>query len=148
MTGPLSRRAALAGALRAVPALAGAAAVAGVSMASAANPDPIFAAIERHKKAWRVFSDCCDLTDNVAAENEGRIVTEADEAAYEAANDAEYEARDVLFQTPAETVAGVRAFIEHYIEYDAGCMDEVTAAFLESLLESPVLAVKVEASHV
>jgi hypothetical protein len=139
MRAPVSRRAALSGALVTVPGLAAVAALSGPSTAFAANPDPIFAAIERHKKAWRTFSATCDLTDNVLAEKEGRIVTEADEAIYEAASDAEHEARAALFNTPAQTAAGMRAFIEHHIEYDAGLMDEVVAAFLASLLQSPVL---------
>ena len=134
----LSRRAALAGAFRALPAIAGVAALAGPSTASPA--DPIFAAIQRHKEAWRAFGEVCSITDTVAAREEGREVTAADEAVHEAASDAEYAARDELFQSPAQTAAGMRAFIEHYIEYDVGCMDEVTSAFLEALLESPVLA--------
>jgi hypothetical protein len=64
------RRAVMAG-LAAAP-VAGLPAIAGAVVGA----DPIFAAIERHKAAWRVFEDCCVLTDEVGAELEvtkGRI---------------------------------------------------------------------------
>lgn len=139
MSRHLSRRSALVASLSAVPAFAGMAIIARPSLASAGNSDPVFAAIERHKAAWRAFGVACDLTDTVRAEKEDRVVTEADEAVYEAANEAEREARDAVFATPAQTPAGLRALIEHYIEYDAGLMDEVAAAFLASSLHSPLL---------
>ena len=81
-----SRRAMLAG-LAAAP-VAGLPAIAGV----VAGDDPIFAAIERHKAAWSAFLPTCDLTDEVLAKQQGRDVTEADEAIHEAASYAETEA--------------------------------------------------------
>ncbi|MGB5083205.1 MAG: hypothetical protein WBO09_01070 [Methylocystis silviterrae] len=86
MKAQTTRRAVMAG-LAAAP-VAGLPAIAGAVV----GPDPIFAAIERHKAAWRVFEDCCVLTDEVGSREAGRTITEADETAYEAANDEEQEA--------------------------------------------------------
>ena len=142
MNTPFTRRAALSGALAAIPALAGAAIVATPSLALAANPDPIFAAIEWHREAWRIFDATCGLTDNVVADREGREVTPDDEAAYEAANDAEEAALANMCETPPQTVAGMRAAIEYFVKFDTGCMPDASGAFLATLLKSPVLATK------
>jgi hypothetical protein len=71
--------------------------------ASTAGADPIFAAIERHKLAFDTFCATCSRTDDVLAQEQGREVTEADEAAYAAANDAEDEAIETLIQTAPTT---------------------------------------------
>jgi hypothetical protein len=73
------------------------------AIAASSDVDPIFAAIERHREAWRAFSAACDLTDSVLAEEQGREVTKADKAAYEAYN-AEQEALAALFATPPITL--------------------------------------------
>ena len=104
------------------------------------DDDPIFAAIERHKQLFRIFCDLSNRTDEVAAEEEGREVTEADEAALDAASEAEMGAADELVATPPVTVAGMRAAIEHLVRYDAGCEPVALGRFLATLLESPVLA--------
>jgi hypothetical protein len=85
---PKSRRAARglfasASALAVLPAAA---------VAASLEVDPIFAAIKRHHEAWRAFGDTCPRIDECVAKNEGREITEADEAAWTAANEAEEEA--------------------------------------------------------
>jgi hypothetical protein len=134
MSAPLSRRAALAGALAAVPALAGAARSASPPMASTA--DPIFAAIERHKAACDDFTAASGRTDPVAARRAGRVVTSADEAALEAAWERESEALEGLGAALPVTVAGARALIMHIIAYDS---PEVSQNMLAALLDAPVL---------
>ncbi len=105
----------------------------------AAIDDPIFAAIDRHKDAWRSFLPACNLTDEVLAEQQGREVTEADEAVYEAAGDAEIEALEALIETPPTTKAGARAAIEWLLEYNRGCAPRDVGRFAVTLLRSPVL---------
>src|SRR5450432_1147227 len=52
--------------------------------------------------AWRAFGPACSRTDDVVARNEGREVTEADEAAYVAANAAEESAFEALITLPPD----------------------------------------------
>jgi hypothetical protein len=47
--------------------------------------DPIFAAIKRHNEALRAFTAVCPRTDDVVAREEGREVTDEDEAVWAAA---------------------------------------------------------------
>jgi hypothetical protein len=130
----ISRRALAAGLALApvagLPALAGA----------AQQADPILAAIERHNEAWRSFEAVCQLTDNVLAEQEGREVTQEDEAAYDVARDIEESLMDDLLATVPTTKAGARAAIKHLIRYDRGCEPRAAGAFAATLLLSPVLA--------
>jgi hypothetical protein len=39
------------------------------------------------------------------------------------------------------TVAGMRAAIEYFIDFDQGCMSKARGAFLAAMLKSPLLAV-------
>lgn len=110
------------------------------ALAAAPEPDPIFAAIDRHRTCFVTFCEAIERTDNVLADQEGRKVTEADHAAYRAASRIEADALDALLATEPRTKAGARAALEHLIEYDADCVPEACAAFLPALLKSPVLA--------
>lgn len=130
---PTTRRAVMAG-LAAAPA-AGIPAIAGAG----ADADPIFAAIERHQAAWRAFLPMCDLTDEVLAKAKGRVVTEADEAAWEAACDVEEAALERLIETTPTSKAGARAAIEWLAYYDRGCEPRRLGLFAMTLLLSPVL---------
>ena len=132
MTAPLSRRAALAGAVAMVPALTGPSLAAAPSLTLQSPPDPILAAIERHKKAFDIFADASVAADENASE--------ANEAALARATAAEREALDALYQTPPQTAAGMRAAVAHFVEYDMGCVPECSGRFLSTLLRSPVLA--------
>jgi hypothetical protein len=97
------------------------------------------AAIERHKAAWRARDAACPRSDEVVARNEGREVTEADEAAYDAANDFEVEVFEALVTLPPVTVAGARAVIEYLIDFEMDIIPEATPKFLSALLRSPLL---------
>src|ERR1700691_3136688 len=97
-----SRRGALVGALRAVPALMGAAIVAGPLTASAADPDPIFAAIEEHRAL-------------VAWTNERGT----DEDELERRTAIEDEKRDQLIEIAPATLAGACALLMHIIKVEA-----------------------------
>lgn len=114
--------------------LAGPAAVAEVQ-----DDDPIFAAIERHKAAWRGFMLTCDLADEVRAQQEGREVTEADTAAYEAASCNAAAAFEALIGTVPTSTAGARAAVAYLVEYDHGCVPQNSGRYLATLLRSPVL---------
>jgi hypothetical protein len=103
-------------------------------------PEPIFAAIALHREAARAFDAVIGLSDEVAAQNQGREVTEADEAAYVAAHEAEAEARAALVSTAPQTLAGMRAAIEYLAHVERGCVPESSGAFLTTLLKSPLLA--------
>jgi hypothetical protein len=111
------------------------------AIASGLEVDPIFAAIKRHIEAWRAFGDTCSRADDVVARNEGREVTQADEAAYEASNKAEERAFEALITLPPVTVAGFRAAVHYFIEFETDCIPGATDKFLTALLASPVLAI-------
>jgi hypothetical protein len=124
---PKSRRAALglfasASALAVMPAVASAASL---------EVDPIFAAIKRHHEAWCAFG----------ARNEVRVVTEADEAAWTAANEAEEEAFEDLITLPPVTMPGLRAAVHYFIEFETECIPGATDKFLTALLASPLLSI-------
>jgi hypothetical protein len=128
---------------------AGSAAAVCASLKSAAAldlADPIFAAIERHNESWRVFGATCRGIDSVVARNEGREVTEADEATWSAANETEEEAFGALITLPPVTIAGMRAAMRYFIEFETDCIPGSTDKFLTALLASPVL--KEEAANV
>lgn len=108
--------------------------------APAGDADPIFAAIERHKAAERAFLVTCDRTDEVRASQEGREVTEDDEAAWDSARDVEEAALQALIETAPTSKAGVRAAIEWLSHYDRGYAFRHVGQFAMTLLRSPVLA--------
>jgi hypothetical protein len=117
---------------------AGAAAVLPATASPAVAIDPIFALIERHRLAWTRFSETCNLTDNVKAEQEGREVTAADELAYETANAAEEASLDELMNTPPVTIAGAVAIFKYLVRLDEGGTDDI-ASYFQTLLRSPIL---------
>jgi len=81
--------------------------------------DPIFAAIERHKEAYKAFYKHDDLTPEEAAE---------ETVAYEQ-----------LMATVPTSTAGILAVLEWLIRYDAGMVPEASGKFLPTLLKSPAL---------
>jgi hypothetical protein len=96
MTRAPSRRALLAGAF-ALPALG-----APVALAAVAQPDPVFAALERHRTTWKAFNDFCEPHDSpneVAGWNE---LEAADALAMEA-----------LANTVPTTTSGARALADY-----------------------------------
>jgi hypothetical protein len=125
-------------------ALAGAAALASSTAAleAVANQDPIFAAIETHRRREAEFDDICHLTDGVAAAEEGRQVTEADEAAYELVNGRAEEALESLAAEIPQSVRGIRALLSYFAdELDlAYAPAEIVEGCMRSILASPALA--------
>ena len=140
MRTPLTRRAALAYALVGIPAVAGPALAASASLTLQSTPDPIFAAIERHRDAWRYFESVLNRVDEVLARQHGREVTPEDERVYEAASRVECAAMATLCDTPPKSVAGMRAAIEHFVKHEDGCEPEISGYFLATLLRSRVLS--------
>jgi hypothetical protein len=134
MCTPMNRRAALAGALAAFPAVAGAASL--VEPPAVAAADPIFAAIERHKTAWTAFVETVDSLDNVEGEQEGS----EEGIRYMEANAAANGALEAFLATPPTTLAGLRAALEYVVEVDSGCMLDNGGRIAETLLRSPALA--------
>lgn len=104
----------------------------------ASSADPIFAAIERHRTAEARYCAACGLTDEVAADRQGRTIAAADHAEFDAADSAEREARDALLATAPQTPSGARAAIRYCIDVDG--LEQYLSAFLETLLKSPLLA--------
>jgi hypothetical protein len=102
---------------------------------AAKHEDPIFDAISHHDERFRLF---CALSDR--HDVEGRPETKADKAATEVASTAETEAVEALIATAPQTIAGLRAAIEHLAKYDDGSEPVASGRFLRALMNSPLLA--------
>lgn len=103
--------------------------------------DPIFAAIERHKEAHAAFDSVCTVTDEQKAENEGRVVTDADHNTWNYANQAEVDALSALIETVPQSRQGLRAVIDHLAAFDILGYDPAALdLFFDTLLQSPALA--------
>ena len=115
-----------------------AAAVFGALALSAAIPsvDPIFAAIERHRAAWDAFGAAGPAADNILAKQQGRVVTQSDCDALDAASEFEREAFGEMLNTSPTTLPGLRAAVEHLAEIERGCVPEASGYFLFKLLEN------------
>jgi hypothetical protein len=105
--------------------------------AMAALPDPIFAAIERHRSTWAAVEAMAPIVDEVAAMRKGRKVTQADWEASERASAMDEQALNLLLNTAPTTAAGMRAAIQYLFGYDDGRLPENIGQFLVSLLKSP-----------
>lgn len=127
-----SRRAMLAG-LAAAP-------LAGDALAESTDslPDPIFAAIERHRLAFDEFVRLSSVADEISAISDRRSVTKEDEAALDASELALDETMKALLVTTPATMAGALAAIEYLVEYEDGRVPHHGAEFLPSLLRSPI----------
>jgi len=77
------------------------------------------------------------LTDEVAAEEEGRVVTPANEAEHEAASAASESALEALLATPPTTKAGFHAAFAYIIGLG---WDECLPPFAETLRKSQIFA--------
>jgi hypothetical protein len=78
---------------------------------------PQFAAVD--KAAHLAFEGVCGLTDEALAEQQGRAVINANEAAYRQVIAAESDARETLAEMPPRSVAGLLAAMDHFREYAA-----------------------------
>jgi len=86
---------------------------------TASEVDPIFAAIDRHKEAYKAYFKREDLTDEEA--------------------EAETLACEELLATVPTSKEGIRAVLEWLVKYDAGMVPETCGKFLPTLLKSPAL---------
>ncbi len=103
-----------------------------------ATADPIFAAIERHKIAWRAVGTLSPSIDDVAAMRKGREVARADFDAFEWARALEDKTLEELVATAPTTFPGMRAAIEYLTGFEDGYLSESVRPFLTTLLKSPV----------
>ena len=99
--------------------------------------DPVFAAIERHRVVYDHLGRVCSRADEVAAQEQGRVVTDLDRDIYKRAGDAEEAAFSELLDTVPLTTRGVFAFIKYLHPIFVGYEDMETA--FETLAKSPVL---------
>ncbi|MBM3561655.1 MAG: hypothetical protein FJX48_00590 [Alphaproteobacteria bacterium] len=129
MTAPQTTRRAIMAGLAAAP-VASLPAVA----CAASDPDPIFAAIERHATAEIRYCAACKLTDEVDAREEQRVITMEDHAEFAAAQQNSNEALDAFLATAPTSIAGTRAFLRHCIDQDS--IEEFLSEALETLADS------------
>ncbi len=108
--------------------------------ARAATADPIFAAIERHKIAWRTVGALSRSIDDVAAMRKGREVARAERYAFERANATADLALEELLATAPESLDGIRVAITYILDFDSGYIADLARPFLTTLLNSPILA--------
>jgi hypothetical protein len=81
---------------------------------------PITQAVEAHRSAHERFERAVDATDGTVAKQEGRVVTDSDEAEWDEAGAAEARALRRLVRTRPTTVEGLRALIG----YSVSCFRE------------------------
>jgi len=113
-----------------------------VGKMSGVDPDPIFAAIERHREALAAMESTVWRADCVGPEGQPRIVTGADERAVKAADCGEVKALRELLATPPITSEGARAAMKYLIDLDAAdwTAPAVAGKFLPALMKSALLA--------
>ena len=110
MTAETTRRLILAGATAAVPALS-------LPAFADPKPDPIFAAIEKHRQAYVAKMRACRIEAEADHDNPKRAEIEASAAKADAASD---KAALALTTTQPTTMAGVLALLEHVQAFNDG----------------------------
>jgi len=123
-----------------LPMIGGSVALLSQPVAVAEAADPIFAAIAEYKRLDAIFGDCCGLEDEVAAENEGREITEADKQVVKAALDASNNAFAEVLETVPSTLAGLKALLE-LVQSESVTYEYIDIA-MQSALKSPVFALE------
>jgi hypothetical protein len=103
-------------------------------------PDPIFAAIERHKAAYEARKAASFAIDDLIHNPDAREVSEAEWDALQQAHENENAAFDALLTVPPATSLGMRAIIAHLISIDDGRLSHEMRQLLALLLESPLLS--------
>lgn len=86
-----------------------------------AGPDPILVAIERHRAAAQAFRESADEADRSWEVHGGR--DPATEAAWQAADLAQIEAWNALFDTQPTTSGGLVALLRHVSEHAENMLD-------------------------
>jgi hypothetical protein len=103
-------------------------------------PDPIFAAIARHRVARESLIVAIPRSDKVTAKREGREVTKADEDAVEALSlDEEAAFLDLLVIVPT-TLEGRRALLQHLVQRDEDGISEPIGELAAKMLRLPMFA--------
>jgi hypothetical protein len=103
--------------------------------------DPIFAAIERHKIAWRALDQTCTLTDEVLARREIRKVNPEHRAKHECACEEENAARAAFVGTAPTTESGILAGIGYAAKLDHWLGEtRHLKQFAKALRRSPLLS--------
>jgi hypothetical protein len=114
----MNRRALVAGAAAALPAIAVLPTAAAAALTH--EPDPIFAAIEQWRQAWAAFGVAVSKVDDLLQDAPGFTAAEAEcEEADDAANDAGYQ----LVLTPPTTLAGAAALLRFIAELERRIAD-------------------------
>ena len=108
-----------------IGAIATAPAAAIPMFAPASETDPIFALIERHRRAARAFEDAASMADEIEADSSIDALGEAESAAMEA-----------LLSTAPRTAAGVRAALQYLADFD----EDFLPVFVKTLVAAPALA--------
>jgi hypothetical protein len=103
-------------------------------------PDPIFAAINRHKALFHVFGETCSLADEVVAEQQERQVSDAERALYNDAGKLECEARKAFVATIPLTEQGIIAGLKYaaQVDRDYGQTGHIKK-FAKSVRKSPLM---------
>jgi hypothetical protein len=110
--------------------------------------DPIFEAIGVYFFEHERFNRACSTADDVAAKQEGRVITDADKAEWSEAERADTQALMKLVKTRPTTVKGVRALLDyaaqcsHRQAWDKAAMEQL----LESILKSAPLRLERQAT--
>ena len=102
--------------------------------------DPIFQAIARHIVARDALIAVIPLADDVQAERDGRKVTQADRAAFEALNLYEDAAFLELFLIVPTTLEGRRALLQHLVQRDKDGISEPIGELAARILRLPIFA--------
>jgi hypothetical protein len=135
----MSRRAILGAALPAAAVAAGAL----TAMASSAAADPVFAAIENHRRREAEFSRVCGITEEDEREAAGLSEQEA-QAILDAAYDGTNQTLATFATTVPQSKVGIRAALQYFLEFvdRSGCLmpEEEAKDLMRSILASPVLA--------
>lgn len=89
--------------------------------------------------AWARFGRAVALVDEDVAKKEGRKITQADQAEYEAANEAEHEAYSALLAYPARLPIAVRVkacFIQMRIDCGDSLQEDEVDLLLGSMIST------------
>jgi len=118
---------------------AGALAIPTIGAIAGARPDPILAAIERHKAAYEAALALSFAIDDVIYTPE-REVSEAEWEALQRAHENENAAFEALLTAAPETCAGMRAVVAHLSFLDDGRLSPKVRQLLALLQKSRLLA--------
>jgi hypothetical protein len=94
---------------------------------SGGEPDPVFGLIKAHRTAWDEFV-------------KQDLAEPRDEAVRQVARDEAFRVMDELMETPPVTMAGAKAVLEYFVEWDRDCMPDDSGQYFATLAASPIFA--------